>query len=39
MRTILKLTLLRLKKGFIFSREARKCAREDKAYLRFMRRK
>ena len=27
------------KKGTIFSREARKCAGEDKAYLRFMRHK
>ena len=31
--------LASLKKGLIFSREARKCAGEDKAYLRFMRRK
>ena len=31
--------LASLNKGLIFSREARKCAGEDKAYLRFMRRK
>ena len=31
--------LASLKKGLIFSREARKCAGEDKAYFRFMRRK
>ena len=31
--------LASLKKGLIFSREARKCAGEDKAFLRFMRHK
>ena len=39
MRNILGLILLSLKKGMICSREARKCAGEDKAYVRFMRRK
>ena len=39
MRNILRLILLRFKRGMILSREAQKCAGEDKAYLRFMRRK